>query len=247
VKVFFIALCVGGATMLGGILGYFLKYNNKKIDGAIFSFAAGIMMAASFSELILPCAGEGLTMFCFCLAGIIAGGVLIVILQHLTPFFEKGLRSGNCSLSSDDASKRDGALLFVAAIAIHNLPEGIAAGVGLGTGDISKAVAIASGIALQNLPEGMIVIPPLTNVGFSALLISLFTGFIEMVGAYIGYFASSAATTVMPVILCVAGGTMLYIICSDVMSDAVELAGKKASGFSFLAGCCAMLIMERII
>ncbi|MCH5198888.1 MAG: ZIP family metal transporter [Oscillospiraceae bacterium] len=249
-KVFLIAFSVGGATMLGGILGYLIKYNNKKFDGVIFSFAAGIMMAASFSELILPCADENYFMFFLCLLGIIGGGGLIVMLQQLIPLIEKRILRRGMSLSDAQASSRTGVLLFVAAIAIHNLPEGAAAGVGLGTGDMAKAVTVAAGIALQNIPEGMIVIPPLTRAGFSrrnALYLSVFTGVIEIFGTYLGYLTSSVAGKIMPLILCVAGGTMLYVICTDLIDEACSLAGKKASGFSFLAGCCIMLIMEKII
>lgn len=249
-NVFLIALSVGGATMLGSILGYIIKYDNQKIDGLIFSFAAGIMMAASFSELILPCTEENILMFFLCLLGIVSGGGLILLLQQFISIIEKKGSNSGRALTYTDKKRRSNALLFVAAIAIHNLPEGIAAGVGLGTGDMTKAIAIAAGIALQNIPEGMIVIPPLTHVGFSrknALYISLFTGIIEIFGTYLGYFASTLTEKIMPVILCVAGGTMLYIICTDILYDAGSLAGKKASGFSFLAGCCAMLIMEKII
>lgn len=249
-NIFLVALSVGGATMLGSILGYIIKYSNEKIDGVIFSFAAGIMMAACFSELLLPCTDENIIMFALCLFGIIAGGGVIVSLNRFITFIEKRFFPAEKNLSDVQHDRRVKALLFVTAIAIHNLPEGLAAGVGLGTGDMAKAITIAAGIALQNVPEGMIVLPPLTHVGFSrknALYISLFTGVIEIVGVYLGYFASTVANIIMPVILCIAGGTMLYIICTDILDDAGALAGKKASGFSFLAGCCAMLIMEKII
>ncbi len=141
-------------------------------------------------------------------------------------------------------------LLFVWAIAIHNLPEGLAAGVGLGLGDLKTAFAVAAGIALQNIPEGMIVLPPLIHNGMrreKALLISVLTGVVEIIGAMAGYFAASSFQRVLPFFLCFAAGAMLYIICTDILTDAARLAGKTLSGFSYMLGCCAMLIMEKLI
>ena len=249
-NVLLIALYVGGATMLGGTIGYYIKYRNEKLDGAVFSFAAGIMLAATFAELILPETGSAdTTGFFVCLFGITAGGVLIGILQKLLDTVHKKNPAGRISAAVRRPGMK-GAVMFIAALAIHNLPEGIASGIGVGTGDVAKAFTVASGIALQNVPEGMIVLPPLIHAGVprkKALYISLFTGLIEMAGAFLGYFAASISQKVLPVILCLAGGTMLYIICTDVMEDATRLAGKRLSGYALLFGCCVMLIMERYI
>ena len=249
-NLFLIALYVGGATMLGGVIGYFIKYRNEKIDGSVFSFAAGVMLAATFAELILPETGNAdAAGFYFCLFGILAGGALIHGLQVLLDV----IRKKNPGRRFSSAMHRPGlqsALLFITALAIHNFPEGIAAGIGLGSGDFAKAVTIASGIALQNVPEGMIVLPPLIHAGVprkKALYISLFTGLIEMAGAFLGYFAASLSEKVLPAILCLAGGTMLYIICTDVMEDAVRMAGKRISGYALLFGSCVMLIMEKYV
>lgn len=245
-----IAVLVGGATMLGGVIGYFVKYNNEKIDGAVFAFAAGVMLAATFAELILPeTDAAGTAGFFLCLFGIMLGGALIHFLQKLLSLLQKNNPGWRLS-SAASRPELKGALLFIAALAIHNLPEGIAAGVGLGTGDFSKALTVAAGIALQNVPEGMIVLPPLIHAGVSrkkALLVSVFTGVIEIVGTFLAYFAASLSETVLPYVLCFAGGTMLYIICTDVISDAEQMAGKEWTGYAVLVGCCVMLIMERYI
>ena len=245
-----IAVFVGGATILGGVIGYFVKYNNEKIDGAVFAFAAGVMLAATFAELILPetdaadAAGFFICLFC-----IVLGGALIHMLQKLLLLMQKK-NPGWRLASAASRPELKGALLFIAALAIHNLPEGIAAGVGLGTGDLSKALTVAAGIALQNVPEGMIVLPPLIHAGVSrrkALLVSVFTGLIEIVGTFLAYFASTLSKTILPFVLCFAGGTMLYIICTDVIDDAEQMAGKELTGYAVLAGCCVMLIMGRYI
>ena len=248
--VFLIALYVGGATMLGGVMGYYIKYNNKKIDGAVFSFAAGVMLAACFAELILPEAenthGFG---FVMCLFGILCGGAAIHMLQKLFLLLQNRMPDSGLAKSARRPGLQS-ALLFIVALAIHNLPEGIAAGIGLGAGNIAKAFTVASGIALQNVPEGMIVLPPLVRAGVQrkkAMWISCFTGAVEMAGAFLGYFAASLSEKALPFILCFAGGTMLYIICTDVMEDANRMAGKQLSGYALLLGCCIMLIMEKYV
>ena len=245
------ACFVGGATMLGGALGFFIKYQNVRADGAVFSFAAGVMLAASFAELILPPAHDAdIPMFFVCMAAILLGGGLLHVMQKGLGALRRKRGTAPSDADTGSPDRLTGAFLFIAAIAIHNLPEGAAAGVGVGTGDIGRAVTVAAGIALQNVPEGMIVIPPLVRAGVSrkkALLVSILTGVIEIAGTVAGYLAVSVSAAVLPVLLCLAGGTMLYIISTEVLEDATRTAGKRLTGYSFLLGCCAMLAMERLI
>ena len=138
-------------------------------------------------------------------------------------------------------------LLFVTAIAIHNFPEGIAAGVGFGTGDNSQALVIAGGIALQNIPEGMVIIAPMLSAGFSknrTLIVAAITGLIEVLGTFMGYFAVSVMSTILPFALAFAGGTMLYVI-SDEMIPETHHNNSPFVTYSLLAGFCLMLIIRR--
>ncbi len=217
----------------------------------MFAFAAGLMLSAAFAELILPAVdGAELCTLFECLAGLMGGGALLHLLQMgLDRFGAARLRRNNRG-SAQDAERLNRALLFLAAIAVHNLPEGLAAGVGQGGGDLRRAVAITAGIALQNVPEGMIVIPPLVNAGVSrkkALGAAVVTGVIEIFGVFLGGFAAAGPGAVLPLLLCFAGGTMLYIICTDVIDDANRMAGKALAGYAFLLGCCAMLLTEKLL
>ena len=109
--------------------------------------------------------------------------------------------------------------MFVAAIAVHNLPEGLAAGVGFGTDSPQLALTVALGIALQNLPEGMVVVAPLLAAGFSpgeTLFIACGTGVSEIVGTMLGYFAVSAVAALLPFALAFAGGCMVYVIVDEI-------------------------------
>ena len=138
-------------------------------------------------------------------------------------------------------------LLFVSAIAIHNLPEGIAAGVGFGGGDISRGLLISFGIALQNIPEGMIIISPMLSAGVSprkTFLCALFTGFIEVVGTVIGYFAVSISNAILPFALAFAGGTMLYIVSDEMIPEIHTRNNQRGITYALLIGFCIILIFE---
>ena len=133
------------------------------------------------------------------------------------------------------------------AIAIHNLPEGIAAGVGVGSGDISRALLIAGGIALQNIPEGMVIIGPMLAAGVSprkTFLCALITGGIEVVGTLLGYFAISISSAILPFALAFAGGTMLYIISDEMIPETHAHGHERGATYALLVGFCIMLICD---
>jgi ZIP family zinc transporter len=141
-------------------------------------------------------------------------------------------------------------LLFVAAIAIHNLPEGIAAGVGFGSGDVTQAFLIAGGIALQNIPEGMVIIAPMLAAGVSkkkTFLCALATGLVEVVGTLIGYFAVSIASVILPFALAFAGGTMLYVISDEMIPETHAHGEERGATYALLLGFCLMLVMDVLL
>ena len=155
------ALGVGGATVLGAVIGFFARDISLRFSDTVLSYAAGIMLSASVINLILPSLENGgkyalLTTF----IGILLGALCLTVSDRLIPDADHI----NEKASLNDRRRRS-VMLFVLAIAIHNLPEGLAAGVGFGTGNMSDAFLIASGIALQNLPEGMVIINPMISVG----------------------------------------------------------------------------------
>ena len=141
-------------------------------------------------------------------------------------------------------------LLFVMAIAIHNLPVGIAAGGGFGTGNTADALTIAGGIALQNVPEGMVIIAPMMSAGINrkrTLFIALLTGAVEVIGTFIGYFAVSISSAILPFALAFAGGTMLYVISDEMIPETHAHGGERGATYALLAGFCLMLIMDYFI
>jgi ZIP family zinc transporter len=138
-------------------------------------------------------------------------------------------------------------MLFVIAIAIHNLPEGIAAGVGFGSEDVSNAITVAIGIALQNIPEGMIIVSPLVMAGvpkWRVFLIASFTGIIEIVGTLIGYSAVSVSNAILPFALAFAGGTMLYVVSDEMIPETHSHGYERLATYSLIFGFVTMLIMD---
>ena len=141
-------------------------------------------------------------------------------------------------------------LLFVTAIAIHNLPEGLAAGVGFGTGDNTQAVIIALGIAIQNIPVGMVIIGPMLASGISprrTFLLASMTGIVEVLGTLIGYFAVSISSAILPFALAFAGGTMLYVISDEMIPETHAHGHERGATYALLVGFCLMLVTDFLI
>jgi ZIP family zinc transporter len=141
-------------------------------------------------------------------------------------------------------------LLFVTAIAIHNLPEGIAAGVGFGSGDTAGAMMIAGGIALQNIPEGMVIIGPMLAAGVKpskTFVCALITGLVEVAGTLMGYFAVWLSTAVLPFALAFAGGTMLYVISDEMIPETHAHGSERGATYALLIGFCLMLVTDVLL
>ena len=240
------AIGVGGATALGAILGFVLKGITHKFSDVVLAFAAGVMLASAMLGLIMPSLERGgkyaiLTTT----AGILAGALSLNLVDKLVPHNHRYADEG----AVPEAIRTRRVMLFVTAIAMHNLPEGIAAGVGFGSGDMATAIFIAGGIALQNLPEGMVIIAPMLSVGIKpkkTLLIALATGLVEVFGTLIGYFAVTLAEFILPFALAFAGGTMLYIISDEIIPDTHADGSENSATYSLLFGFCLMLAFSVI-
>ena len=240
------ALGVGGATLFGTILGFIFRKISHKFSDIVLSIAAGVMLCAAITGLILPSLEQGGSApLLITVAGIFSGAVFLNVLDKLVPHLHK--LAGTDQEGHPEGSERlNKVLLFVMAIAIHNLPEGIAAGVGFGSGDNAQALTIAAGIALQNIPEGMVIIGPMLAAGISpkkTFLCAAATGVIEVVGTLLGYFAVSLSAAILPFALAFAGGTMLYVI-SDEMIPETHHSDTQGVTYAMLVGFCIMLAMD---
>lgn len=242
------ALGVGGATVIGSLIGFIFKKISHKFSDIVLSFAAGVMLAAAVLGLILPSLEYGGKFaLLITIAGIFAGALCLNLIDKLVPHLHKLVGPETEQHNNANVSK---VLLFVTAIAIHNLPEGIAAGVGFGSGDTSRALIIAGGIALQNIPEGMVIIGPMLAAGVSprkTFICAMITGLIEVVGTLIGYFAVSIASAILPFALAFAGGTMLYVISDEMIPETHAHGSERGATYALLVGFCVMLVTDVLL
>jgi len=239
------ALAVGASTVIGAGLGFLFQRIPHRFHDAILGFAAGVMLAAAIIGLILPAAEIGGNIWVVAI-GLLIGAVFLNLMDRFTPHLHSMLNSGR-----EEAHHNNGAankvLLFVMAIAIHNLPEGIAAGVSFGTEDVSNAFSVAAGICLQNVPEGMVIIAPLLSVGISrwkTFALAASTGLVEVAGTLLGFFSVQASTLLLPFALAFAGGTMLYVISDEMIPETHAHGYERLATYSLLVGFLVMLVMD---
>lgn len=242
------AIGVGGATVIGALLGFIFKKISQKFSDIVLSFAAGVMLAAAVLGLILPSLEYGGKYgLLITIIGIFAGAFCLNIIDKIVPHLHKLVGADIEEHHNANLSK---VLLFVTAIAIHNLPEGIAAGVGFGSGDTAQALIIAGGIALQNIPEGMVIIGPMLAAGVTprrTFICAMLTGVVEVLGALIGYFAVSIASAILPFALAFAGGTMLYVISDEMIPETHAHGSQRGATYSLLLGFCIMLTTDVLL
>ena len=242
------ALGVGGATVFGSLIGFAFKKISHRFSDIVLSFAAGVMLAAAVLGLVLPSLEfGGKFSILITVAGIFAGALSLNMVDKLEPHLHKMVGEEDESHNNANLSK---VLLFVTAIAIHNLPEGIAAGVGFGSDNDTQALLIAGGIALQNIPEGMVIIGPMLAAGGSpkkTFLLAMITGLVEVVGTLIGYFAVSLASAILPFALAFAGGTMLYVISDEMIPETHAHGAQRGATYALLVGFCVMLISDVLL
>ena len=241
------AIGVGGSTILGSLIGFFVKNVPHRVHDTIMGLCAGLMLAASVLGLLEPAfSGSGMAGVWVPCLGVVCGVLLLNLLDRITPHLHT--LTGVEPESHEHNRHINRVLLFVMAIALHKFPEGLAAGVGFGGDDIRNAVDVAIAISLQNVPEGMVVISPLLLAGVSrwrTLLIAFAIGALEVSGVGAGYLLSGIAA-VLPFMLALAGGAMLYVISDEMIPESHAHGHQKEATYALIAGFVIMLLIERI-
>lgn len=239
-----VGLC--GASIIGSVAGYFIKELPHKWNDSVMGYCAGVMLAASILGLLVP-AFEATDMSgaWLVVVGVMAGGLVLNVLDLVTPHLH--------TITGLDAEEHrhnhslNRVLLFVTAIALHKLPEGIAAGVSM-TGEGSASWTVSLGIALQNVPEGMVIIAPLLLAGVSrwrTFLISVIIGLLEIAGVWLGFGLGTLMESLLPPLLGFAGGAMLYVTSDEMIPETHAHGYQKQATYALLLGTLTLILLEK--
>ena len=240
------AILLGGASLVGSFIGFFVKRIPHRLNDIFLGFCAGMMLAASIICLALPAveaAGQG-GLWQVAL-GIVAGAVLISLLDKLTPHLHN--LTGLEPEEHQNNQTINRVILFVIAIAIHKLPEGMATGVAYDAANVANADALSLTIALQNIPEGLVIVTPLLVAGIRTwriMTVALTVACLEMAGVFIGYWIGSLSAVLLPPLMGVAAGAMLYVISDEMIPETHSHGYQKAATFAMILGFITMLFIE---
>lgn len=243
-------------TTAGAALVFFFKDSlPRKVHALLLGFAGGVMIAASVWSLLIPAIDSASDSFGNlawfpAAAGVLAGGLFLVLLDVVIPHIHGGTQEEEGPRSH--ASKT---LKLFLAVTIHNIPEGLAVGFAFGaaaatggsTASMMAALGLSIGIAIQNFPEGAVVSLPMRNVTGSrrkAFLFGMGSGAVEPIAALIGFFLSSQILFMQPWLLSFAAGAMLFVVAEDLIPDANLDESPHFGTWGVLSGFIIMMILD---
>ncbi|MBL8727797.1 MAG: ZIP family metal transporter [Planctomycetes bacterium] len=246
---FVASLLAGGVgTGIGAVPVLFVRRIAPRAESALAGFSAGVMLAAAFVSLLLPALGmvqrddDGAFASWPVLLGVALGALAIDLLHRTSP--HEHFQKGHEGLTNRRMAR---VWLFAIALALHNVPEGLAVGVGVASGDAQVSLPVTLGIAVQNVPEGLIVAVAFLAAGYSktqALLVTLATGLVEPVGALVGYGFVQVVTSAMPSALAFAAGAMLYVVSHEIIPESHREGRSAVATFGVVLGVLGMLQVD---
>ncbi|MBA1159318.1 ZIP family metal transporter [Microvirga sp. Marseille-Q2068] len=239
----------GAATGLGALPLLLVKRISPRTEDAMLGFAAGVMTAAAFFSLLLPGLDaaraqiEGqVAPVASVAAALLAGAVVIGLIEWYAP--HEHFIHGRQGRSTADLKR---VWLFVIAITLHNVPEGLAVGVGFGGNDMAQAASLAIAIRTQNLPEGLAVAGSLLTLGYSRLAsvaLALGTGLVEPLGGLLGVTAVTFAGPILPWGMGFSAGAMLFVISHEIIPETHRRGHERLATGGFMLGLPTMMILD---
>jgi ZIP family zinc transporter len=243
------SFAAGLLTGAGALPVFIVRRISESTQDAMLGFAAGVMMAASVFSLILPALEEArldlaneTAATLVVIAGILFGGAVLWLINERVP--HEHFILGHEGPPTERLRR---IWLFVIAITLHNFPEGLAVGVGFGTGDFGSATALAIGIGLQNIPEGLAVAVALLTLDYSrgqALVVAIATGLVEPVGGLIGVVAVTVAEALLPWGLAFAAGAMIFVISDEIIPETHRRDHQNQATFGLMIGFVLMMFLD---
>jgi len=243
------SLAAGLMTAVGALPALFGKTVSRQTTDIMLGFAAGVMLAATFFSLLAPSVeiataryGAGWAPAFVAVVGLLLGAGIIMVLDNRLPHehFIVG-RQG------PEAAELRRIWLFVFAITLHNAPEGMAVGVGFGSGDMATGTQIAIGIGLQNAPEGLAVAAALMSKGYTrgyAFLVAALTGMVEPVAGVLAAAAVALSSALLPWAMAFAAGAMLYVISHEIIPETHRHGHQRRATQGLLFGFVLMMALD---
>jgi ZIP family zinc transporter len=237
------------ATALGAMMAVVLRDISSRTQDIMLGFAAGMMLAASSFSLILPgidaaqgILGNQLLAALVVVIGLGLGVALMVGLDRFVPHeHELSGRRG------PEAKRINRVWLFVLAITLHNLPEGMAIGVSFANGDLKVGLPLTTAIAIQDIPEGLAIAMALRVTGISTLraaLIAVGSGLMEPLGAVIGLGMSSGVAVAYPISLGLAAGAMIFVVSHEVIPETHRNGHETPATLGLMMGFAVMMFLD---
>ncbi|AZZ46009.1 hypothetical protein C1896_14550 [Pseudomonadaceae bacterium SI-3] len=237
------------ATAVGAFLAIGLRDLSTRSQDSMLGFAAGMMLAASAFSLILPgleagreLFGNGLAAALTVVVGLGLGVLLMLGLDHFTPHEHE-----STGPRGPEFARLNRVWLFVLAIALHNIPEGMAIGVSFANGDLSVGLPLTTAISIQDIPEGLAVALALRTTGLSArasVLIAAASGLMEPIGALVGIGMSSGFAIAYPVSLGLAAGAMIFVVSHEVIPETHRNGHQTPATLGLMLGFAVMMFLD---
>lgn len=227
--------------------------SERSLDGAL-GFAAGVMLAASFTSLILP--GIEIGGILPVMVGLVLGALLLdradAWVPHVHVLITGRVRADEARdehEGSDFQQRRiTSVILFIVAITLHNMPEGLAVGVGFGSGNLDNAIPLMLAIGIQNVPEGLAVSVAALNAGLGSLYYAAVTGIraglVEIPLALFGAWAVQLAEPLLPYAMGFAAGAMIYVISDEIIPETHTKGHERIATLGTILGVIVMLYLD---
>jgi len=251
------SLLAGMATGVGALPILFFRHIPARLVNTMLGAAAGVMLAATSFSLIVPGIDYGNALWpglgvYVVIVGMLIGALFLDRVDNWLPHEHFAInKDGTTSTGKEGpASHLKRVWLFIIAITIHNFPEGLAVGVGFGTGDIGGGTSLAIGIGIQNMPEGLAVALPLIGLGYSrgkAIGYATMTGLVEPIGGVLGVGAVTIFQQVLPIGLAFAAGAMLFVISDEIIPETHAKGKSRSATFGVLVGFVVMMALDNLL
>ncbi|KAB1198964.1 MULTISPECIES: ZIP family metal transporter [Haloferax] len=249
-------IVIAGFNLLGASLVFVWRNPSERALNGALGFAAGVMLAASFTSLIIP----GIETYSNgnpvpVLFGMTLGALFLDRADALVPhahYLLSGRRRTDAANPPEespvDDEKLAGVVLFILAITLHNMPEGLAVGVGFGSGDLSTAIPLMLAIGIQNVPEGLAVSVAAINAGldrrFYAALAGIRSGIVEIPLAVLGAYAVLTVSALLPYAMGFAAGAMLFVISDEIIPETHTGGLERTATLGTILGAIVMLYLD---